>query len=122
MKSRPRGLVSPCRLVVIRYTMTFKKIRKTSLPRGITKSYTQRMKTAISIPDDLFAQAESAADRLGMSRSELFGRAIAHFLKLHDEDAVTQAMNQAWDGLEESAESSKFRRAAARQIAERDEW
>ena len=39
------------------------------------------MKTAISIPDDVFREAERAAKRLGMSRSELFSRAAVEFLK-----------------------------------------
>jgi metal-responsive CopG/Arc/MetJ family transcriptional regulator len=33
------------------------------------------MKTAISIPDDVFEQVEETAARLGMSRSELLTRA-----------------------------------------------
>jgi metal-responsive CopG/Arc/MetJ family transcriptional regulator len=38
------------------------------------------MKTVISIPDDVFRQAEHAAKRLGMTRSELFTRAVRDFL------------------------------------------
>ncbi len=34
------------------------------------------MKTAISIPDEVFRQAEQAAKRLGVSRSEFFTRAV----------------------------------------------
>jgi hypothetical protein len=33
------------------------------------------LKTAISIPDQVFRRAEAAAKRLGLSRSELFTRA-----------------------------------------------
>ncbi len=34
------------------------------------------MKTAVSLPDDLFRMAEAAARRLQVSRSELYARAI----------------------------------------------
>ena len=39
------------------------------------------MKTAISIPDAVFEEAESLARRRGMSRSELFTRAVAEYVK-----------------------------------------
>jgi len=40
------------------------------------------MKTAISIPDQIFQQAEFLANELGMSRSELYSKAIEAFIKL----------------------------------------
>ncbi len=39
------------------------------------------MKTAISIPDTLFREAETLAKKRGMSRSELYATAIAEFVK-----------------------------------------
>lgn len=53
------------------------------------------MKTAISLPDPLFAEAERVADRLGMSRSELYARAIARFVREHSGEAITEAINRA---------------------------
>lgn len=38
------------------------------------------MKTAISVPDDLFERAERAARELGMSRSELYATALREYL------------------------------------------
>ena len=38
------------------------------------------MKTAISIPDRLFEAAERLARRLGMSRSELYSKAVASYV------------------------------------------
>jgi len=55
------------------------------------------MKTAISIPDDLFLVAEQAAKRLGLSRSELYRRAIGAFLQRNDDKLVTDALNQVYD-------------------------
>ncbi len=54
------------------------------------------MKTAISIPDPLFAAAEQLAQRLGISRSELFQRAVQQFLEEHKSDGVTEALNRIY--------------------------
>jgi len=55
------------------------------------------MKTAISIPDDLFLLAEQAAKRLGLSRSELYRRAIGAFLQRNNDKLITDALNQVYD-------------------------
>ena len=54
------------------------------------------MKTAISIPDALFDAAEGLAQRLGISRSELFQRAVKAFLHQHQDDGVTEALNDVY--------------------------
>ena len=56
-------------------------------------SYTSLVKTAISIPDTLFEAAEHLADRLGVSRSELYQRAVAAFLERHLAQTVTDALD-----------------------------
>jgi metal-responsive CopG/Arc/MetJ family transcriptional regulator len=56
------------------------------------------MKTAISIPDDLFQAAEAAAKRLGISRSRLYCRAVESYLKRHGARAVTDALNEVYSG------------------------
>ena len=60
-------------------------------------SYTMGMKTAISIPDDLFLVAEQAAERLGLSRSELYRRAIGAFLQRNNDKLVTDTLNEVYD-------------------------
>ena len=52
------------------------------------------MKTAISLPDPIFEEAERVAARLGLSRSELYARAIARFVREQSGDAITEAINQ----------------------------
>jgi len=47
------------------------------------------MKTAISIPDDVFEAAEAAARRTGMSRSQFYVEALKLFLQTHGERGVT---------------------------------
>jgi metal-responsive CopG/Arc/MetJ family transcriptional regulator len=51
------------------------------------------MKTAVSIPDPIFHAAESLAKRLGMSRSELFSRALEAYLEVHKHDSVREALD-----------------------------
>jgi len=55
------------------------------------------MKTAISIPDDLFLVAEQTAKRLGLSRSELYRRAIGTFLQRNNDKLVTDTLNEVYD-------------------------
>lgn len=66
-------------------------------------SYTLVMKTAISLPDQVFEAAENLANRLGLSRSALYARAVAEFLERHREDGVTAELNKVY-----SAESSEL--------------
>ncbi len=54
------------------------------------------MKTSVSMPDDLFQQAEAAARRLRVSRSELYATAIAEFLKQQDTCSITQRLNELY--------------------------
>ena len=55
------------------------------------------MKTAISIPDDLFATAELLAARLGVSRSELYVTALREYVAAHHYDRVTERLNAIYD-------------------------
>ena len=54
------------------------------------------MKTAVSMPDDLFRLAEATARRLRVSRSELYSKAIAEFLKGQSGNAVTERLNAVY--------------------------
>jgi hypothetical protein len=54
------------------------------------------VKTAVSVPDDLFQQAETAARRLRISRSQLYASAIAEFLRRKQKDAVTERLNEVY--------------------------
>jgi hypothetical protein len=58
--------------------------------------YTLVMKTAVSIPDPVFAAAESAAARLSMSRSQLYTRAIRDFLESHSSQDITQRLDRTY--------------------------
>ncbi len=51
------------------------------------------MKTAISIPDPVFRAADELARSLGLSRSELYARAVAALLQRHRSESVTERLN-----------------------------
>lgn len=55
------------------------------------------MKIAVSIPDSLFQNAERLTKRLGVSRSELYQRALAQFLERHQNHSVTAALNAVYE-------------------------
>lgn len=54
------------------------------------------MKTAVSLPDELFRVAEATARRLKVSRSELYARAIAEYLKGQKENSITERLNAVY--------------------------
>lgn len=78
------------------------------------------MKTAISIPDKVFEEAERLAERLQTSRSQLYTRALAEFVARHDDDQIAAAMNRVVDELGPAVDD--FTREAALQTLRRVEW
>jgi len=54
------------------------------------------MKTAISIPDSIFQAAENLAQRLGLSRSELYVKAMNEYLNSHKNQNVTKKLNDIY--------------------------
>ncbi len=64
------------------------------------------MKTAVSIPDRVFESAEKLAARLGVSRSQLYAKALASLVEEHREDIITSQLNEIYgpDGENSSLE------------------
>lgn len=54
------------------------------------------MKTAISLPDELFEKAERTAREMGLPRSQLFALAIEEFINSHSRDAITEQLNEVY--------------------------
>ena len=54
---------------------------------------TTNMKTAISVPDNLFQQIEEASKKMEISRSRLFSMAIQEFLQHYYAENVTIKLN-----------------------------
>jgi predicted transcriptional regulator len=79
------------------------------------------MKTAISIPDDVFQAADRLAKRLKKSRSQLYAEAVADYTARHTEDEITESWNRALEGRGDE-ETDAFVTEASRRILERTEW
>ncbi|WP_409862748.1 CopG family ribbon-helix-helix protein [Microcystis sp.] len=60
------------------------------------------MKTAISLPDPVFEEAESLARQLGVSRSELYTKALKAYLRKYNRDQILGKLNLIYS--EESSE------------------
>jgi metal-responsive CopG/Arc/MetJ family transcriptional regulator len=59
------------------------------------------MKTAISLPDELFEDVEQTARAMGIPRSQLFARAVAEFLRRHKREEITQRLNEVYERMED---------------------
>ena len=78
------------------------------------------MKTAVSIPDELYARAERLAQKLEMTRSGLFSAALNEYVARHTDDDVTAAMNAALMDIGDQADP--FTREASVRVLKRAEW
>lgn len=78
------------------------------------------MKTAISIPNNLFEGAEQFAKRTRKSRSQLYSDAVREYLARHAPDAMTEAMDRAC--AEAGVGADPFVSAASSRVLERSEW
>ena len=65
------------------------------------------MKTAVSIPDRVFQSAEKLAARLGVSRSDLYARALVSLVERHREDLITERLNEIYSSKAEESSLEK---------------
>ncbi|MBE9015000.1 ribbon-helix-helix domain-containing protein [Chroococcidiopsidales cyanobacterium LEGE 13417] len=54
------------------------------------------MKTAISLPDAIFEQAEALAHQLGISRSELYTEALKAYLRRYNKEQILVKLNEVY--------------------------
>lgn len=80
------------------------------------------MKTAVSIPDEVFDKAERLARGAGRSRSEVYSAALIEYVARHSPDEVTDAMDRVCEKVDADAQRDAFVTAAARRILEHTEW
>jgi metal-responsive CopG/Arc/MetJ family transcriptional regulator len=78
------------------------------------------MKTAVSIPDEVFESAERLARRTKKSRSRLFSDAVREYVARHAPAEVTETLNRVCAGM--PPPSDGFVSLAARRRLERSEW
>ena len=78
------------------------------------------MKTAISIPDHVFDEAEKLAQRLGMSRSELYANAVSEYVRGHRGEEVTKRLDEVYQ--KESSRLDPASRTLQFASLQKDEW
>jgi len=81
------------------------------------------MKTAISLPDRLYDEAETLAERLGKSRSQLYAEALADYVARHDAGEVTRRLDRVLNELgDETRAEDRAVTAVAGDVLRRVEW
>ena len=80
------------------------------------------MKTAISIPDSLFNEAEITAKQLGLARSQLYVTAIKEFIEHHNKNNITKKLNSFYSKFDNNDESIDFGLDSLREATKNDTW
>ncbi len=78
------------------------------------------MKTAISLPENVFKEAERFARRFKKSRSQLYVEALKEYLARHSPDDITEQMNRVADSL--GAQPDSFAIVLTRKLLRRERW
>lgn len=77
------------------------------------------VKTALSIDESLFEQAEALAEELDVSRSKVFAMALEQFLQKHEGKKLLAQINSVYAEAHSADEKeSSARRAKHREIVE----
>lgn len=84
------------------------------------RSYTDGMKTAISLPKDLFDEAERLRKKLKVSRSALYAKALRDFLKDRADEEFAARMNAVM--AQHPIEPDPLWLELGRQTLLRNEW
>ena len=82
------------------------------------------MKTAISLPDNLYAEAERTAQSMGLPRSQLFARALEEFIHRHNKQLITEKLNDVYakDNVDDLKPISNAGLDSIRKLTQNDTW
>jgi metal-responsive CopG/Arc/MetJ family transcriptional regulator len=82
------------------------------------------MKTAISLPDRLYADAEETAKSLGIPRSQLYAKAIEDFISTHKQEKITEQLNEVYGEVSDHTEIeiSIASLESIRELTKNDTW
>jgi len=86
---------------------------------GYNHRYTLHMKTAVSIPDSLYNEAERLAKGLRLSRSSLYARALERFVQEARSQHVTASLNEVYG---KGPQGDEFVEVAAKRVLEGEDW
>jgi len=95
-------------------------IGKIGLDTRYHRGYTSGMKTAISLPKDVFEKAERLALKARKSRSQIYCEALREYVARHSPDDVTDALNRAMEQIGQTED--KFVTLASARALARAEW
>lgn len=85
-----------------------------------TRGYTFGMKTAVSIPDEIFERTERLARQTKQSRSRIYSDALSEYLARHSPDEITRAADRACSHIGDADDS--FATSASHRILARNQW
>jgi len=80
----------------------------------------RNLKTAISIPEDIFLQAEDTARVLGLNRSRLYTTAIAEFLEKYRDTNLKAKLDAVYNKANSQIDLSIVKAQAA--SIPREDW
>ena len=82
------------------------------------------MKTAISLPDKVYFEAEETAQNLGVSRSTLYLNALIEYLKKNNRKNITQKLNEVYndDYYKEFEPISNAALESIKELTKNDTW
>jgi metal-responsive CopG/Arc/MetJ family transcriptional regulator len=89
---------------------------------GITWVILESMKTAISLPDPIFKAADRLARRLGVSRSELYAKAVSEYLERYRQEGITAALNRVYGSNPEESQVEADVLALQEASVPRERW
>lgn len=79
------------------------------------------MKVAISLPDPLFSAAETLADQLRLSRSQLYAQALAEYIDNREHGSITEKLNAVYGRTLDEGISPDITQAQA-QVLGHEAW
>ena len=78
------------------------------------------MKTAISVPDEVFEAADRTAKKLGVSRSELYSTAVHEYIERHKMEDVTSRLDDLY--ASDSSELDEYLGQMQSQSMKKEDW
>jgi metal-responsive CopG/Arc/MetJ family transcriptional regulator len=82
------------------------------------------MKTAISLPDQVFYEAEETAKYMGIPRSKLYLNALIEYLQKNNRKSITEKLNEVYtDDYDREFESiANAGLESMRDVTKNDTW
>jgi len=80
------------------------------------------MKTAVSLPERLYKDAEKAAKSMGIPRSQLFAKALEEYISHHKRDKVTDKLNEIYKNSNIESNIEETNLESIRELTKNDAW